>query len=98
MKPAGFTQLITGVLVSLLLIPVSTLSAEEENPATEVATEETTSETAPETAPETKREQTRTNGKTLQKTAEPKGRKGDDVFNPSEEISEDFAVSFPVDI
>ncbi|MEM9621124.1 MAG: hypothetical protein AAF993_05710 [Pseudomonadota bacterium] len=24
--------------------------------------------------------------------------KGDDIFRPSEEISEDFAVSFPVDI
>jgi len=26
------------------------------------------------------------------------GRTSEDVFNPSEEISEDFAVSFPVDI
>lgn len=29
---------------------------------------------------------------------EPRRRKPKDVFNPSEEISEDFAVSFPVDI
>jgi hypothetical protein len=27
-----------------------------------------------------------------------KGKQNDDIFRPSEEISEDFAVSFPVDI
>ena len=27
-----------------------------------------------------------------------KGKQNDDIFHPSEEISEDFAVSFPVDI
>tara|TARA_B100000959_G_C14832255_1_gene562398 strand:+ start:359 stop:652 length:294 start_codon:yes stop_codon:yes gene_type:complete len=27
-----------------------------------------------------------------------KSKKADDIFTPSEEISEDFAVSFPVDI
>ena len=28
----------------------------------------------------------------------PASKRGDDIFNPSEDISEDFAVSFPVDI
>ena len=37
-------------------------------------------------------------GKTLKADKTVRRKKDDDVFNPSEEISEDYAVSFPVDI
>ncbi|MEM7100315.1 MAG: hypothetical protein AAF541_18760 [Pseudomonadota bacterium] len=36
--------------------------------------------------------------KTLKAPGKDRKKRGEDVFNPSEEISEDFAVSFPVDI
>ena len=47
------------------------------------------------TSSEQVQEQTQTSSPVAKKK---RNKRDDDVFNPSEEISEDYAVSFPVDI
>ena len=76
-------------LILIVLLAAQSLYAQEQSGADNSDTQE---QTDPETADGKKPSTTR--------SAQPQKDKGRDgeIFRPSEEISEDFAVSFPVDI
>ena len=78
---------LTVTMLILVCLAPNYLSAAESPPPVE-----TPQATEPQSAPADDKD------KTIQKQSQTNKRGGDDVFNPSEEISEDYAVSFPVDI
>jgi len=79
------------VLCCLLLIGAPPVRAAEQTAAPE-------DETATQQAAEAGDESGRPEAKSADDDATPPAGKTSDVFIPTEEISEDFAVSFPVDI
>ena len=73
----------------------SSTQASDDNPAADSSQE--AAETKDADKQEAKPKQ-QSNKVVKPKASSPKTKNHPDVFNPSEEISEDFAVSFPVDI
>ena len=79
------------VAASLLSISQPLLGASQDNPAT------TPTEVTQKPTPQTKAKSEESKPTTL-KSKEQRQRDRQDVFKPSEEISEDFAAPLPVDI
>lgn len=79
------------VAASLLSISQPQLGASQDNPAT------TPTEVTQRPTPQTKAKSEESKPTTL-KSKEQRQRDRQDVFKPSEEISEDFAAPLPVDI
>ena len=77
--------------MSLLYVPIGFVSAENENRRPEL--NQKSSEVSKKSLPNNQRPKTEI--KSAQKVRK---RKNEDTIIPSEQISEDFAVAFPVDI
>ena len=77
--------------MSLLSVPIGFVSAENENRRPEL--NQKSSEVSKKSLPNNQRPKTEI--KSAQKVRK---RKNEDTIIPSEQISEDFAVAFPVDI
>ena len=80
------------LIATLMTCPGTYLHAQSADNPPSTATQPT-SETAEKQSPDPDKN---TDATTAQN--KPKGKKKTDIFRPSEEISEDFAVPFPVDI
>ena len=94
---ASFQRTLSAALISAVLLVTSTVRAAEQaddNDPTETASLKGPAEPAdgPIAGPQS------TTSAGSPRRAENKNEKNGDIFTPSEEISEDFAVSFPVDI
>ena len=83
--------------VLLLALPVAAYAAEEPRSGTpvEAASEPLDAGSEDPRVPEKATQKAKEEAK---ETAKGSGKRSGDIFLPSEEISEDFAVSFPVDI
>ena len=84
-------------LVSAILLLASTLSWAEANDETDAQQTDQNKDIDSSSTPPTADVQSTTSAGSPERTTS-KNRKAGDIFQPSEEISEDFAVSFPVDI
>ena len=78
-------------VISLLCVPIGFVSAENENRLPEL--NQKSSEVSETSMPDNQKPKTEI--KSAQKVRK---RKNEDTIIPSEQISEDFAVAFPVDI
>lgn len=82
-----------------LLISLPADAADAKAPIDEQAIEEpTTAQGTPQPSKPSSEQATATDSVTRTIKSKSKNKQNDDIFRPSEEISEDFAVSFPVDI
>ena len=94
---ALFQRTLSAAVISAVLLVTSTAWAAEQ--ADDTTPTKTASVKRPaETADRPKAGPQSTTSAGSPRRAENKNEKNGDIFTPSEEISEDFAVSFPVDI
>jgi len=77
------------LLFIALTLPISTLAADEDKPRTQASSSEDSNTSSPEKKPEPKKAPSKTQSSKTKKSSR---------FKPSEEISEDYSVPFPVDI